>query len=104
MKIKFTKPYPDPYNPVRVYLPGWVAEFTDADAERAIAAGFAQPAPPGAYSRKGESFECAAPSGPPEKQLAGEFTPTGEEIELNDLPETAKKQARRIEGGFFKKK
>lgn len=121
MKILFLKTYRDPYDPARYYQPGWVAEFTDADAERAISEGFAEPAPAGAYSRKGAapSFECAAPA--PEinktystkeieafeEQLGQPFKKAGE-ITLDELtgdtPEAAIKEARRKEGGFFGKK
>lgn len=83
MKILFLKTYRDPYNPARYYQPGWVAEFTDPDAERAIAEGFAEPAPAGAFSRKGAapSFECAVPDQP----LTGEFKETGETTDLGGL-------------------
>ena len=80
MRILFLKPYPDPYNPTRTYQPGWVAEFTDADGQRAIDAGVAELAPPGALSRKGAapSLECAVV--PP-------FAPTGKTTDLGGLVE-----------------
>ena len=97
MKIQFEKPYPDPYNAARVYLRGWVAEFTDPDAQRAIADGYAKPAPPDAFSRKYTapdlvSSDCVAPTSPPavEKAFAPkewEVTTTGEEIALDELTE-----------------
>lgn len=81
MKIQFIKPYTDPYDSARIYKPGWVAEFTDPDAERAIADGFAKPAPADAFSRKYLSIECAVPNAP----LAGEINTTGEVTDLGGL-------------------
>ena len=80
MRILFTAPYPDPYTPGRIYQPGWVAEFTDADGQRAIDAGAATLAPEGAFSRKGDapSFDCVAP-------LDGPIAPTGESLTLDKL-------------------
>lgn len=78
MKILFIKPYADPIDPTRVYQPGWVAEFTDPDGQRAIDAGVATLAPAGAFCRKGAapSFDCAVV--PP-------FTPTGDTTDLGGL-------------------
>lgn len=83
MRIKFIRQYEDPHLPGRFYLPGWVAEFTDPDGQRAIEAGAAEPAPDGAFSRKGAapSFECAVPNQP----LSGTFKKTEEKTTLKGL-------------------
>lgn len=75
MKIQFITQYPDPYNPARVYQPGWVAEFTEPDAQAAISAGAAEPAPPDAMCRK---YASAA-------LVTSECVPTGEHITLAEL-------------------
>ena len=86
MKIQFTKTYLDPTVPGRFFQPGWVAEFTDADAERAIAAGFAVPAPVDAFCRKYAapelvSAECVTTAPTPEWT----FTKTDKTIEIDEL-------------------
>lgn len=95
MKIKFNKVHTD--SDGKKYLPGWVADWSQPDAERAIAEGFAVEAPAGAYPRKttDPSFECAAPPPPappkPRDIIEGfgkpedEFTATGEQMDLDDL-------------------
>lgn len=95
MKIQFLKTYRDPYDTNRYYQPGWVAEFTDTDAERAIAEGFAKPAPVDAFCRKYAApnlitSDCvvtpAQPSVPEEAfAKAWEMNATGEEIALEEL-------------------
>lgn len=75
MKIQFITPYPDPYDPGRVYQTGWVAEFTDADGQRAIDAGGAKLAPADAFCRKYTSPEL----------VSEECVPTGESITLAQL-------------------
>ena len=75
MKIQFITPYSDPYNPARVYQPGWVAEFTDGDGQKAIDAGAAKLAPADAFCRK-----YAAP-----ELVSSECVPTGETITLAEL-------------------
>lgn len=80
MMIEFIKPHTDGFG--KTYLRGWVAEWAQPDAERAIEEGFARRAPAGAFARKAPApvFECAAaPQGAP---LEPPFTATGEEIAL----------------------
>lgn len=114
MKIQFIKPHTDAFG--KTYQSGWVADWSQPDAERAILDGFAIIAPLGAYPRKQAApvLECAAP---PEigqtytadeikefeNKLGAPFKRAGE-IELEDLPEAAKQESRLREGGFFKKK
>lgn len=75
MKIQFITTYPDPYNPDRVYQPGWVAEFTDADGQVAIDAGAAKLAPADAFCRKYKAPEL----------VSDECVPTGEYISMAQL-------------------
>lgn len=42
MKIRFLSAYTDPYDPARMYQPGWTAEVAQPDAERLIADGIAE--------------------------------------------------------------
>lgn len=75
MKIQFITQYPDPYNPARVYQPGWVAEFTEPDGQRSIDAGAAKLAPADAFCRKYKAPEL----------VSEECVPTGEQITLEQL-------------------
>lgn len=98
MKIQFLKTYRDPYDPNRYYQPGWVAEFTDPDAERAIEAGFAKPAPVDAFSRKYAAPELVSSECVVTPPLDGGFAATGEKIALDELtaekPQAVPKTAR----------
>lgn len=86
MKIQFLKPYTDPADPNRVYQPGWVAEFTDADAQRAIDAGFAKPASPDAFCRKYAAPELVSTDCVPQSMSLHELT--------EQRPQAAPKTAR----------
>ena len=70
MKIQFTNLHTDDFD--KTYQPGWVADWSQPDAERAIEEGFAVVAPEGAYPRKQPApvLECATPplTGPFEKK------------------------------------
>lgn len=90
MKIQFTAPHTDGFG--KKYETGWVADWSDPDARAAIEAGFAVPAPEGAYPRKTAApvFECAVPAAP---LSGGEFVKTGEKINLQQLTEEEKKSA-----------
>lgn len=95
MKIQFTKQHTDPFG--KTYLPGWVADWSQPDGERAIAEGFAIHAPEGAYPRKQAApvLECATPAPLP---LSGDMEATGQEIDLDELkaekPQVVPKTAR----------
>ena len=91
MKIQFTKTYPAADG--KTYQAGWVADWAQPDAEAAIAAGYAIPAPEGAYPRKHAApvFVCAAPSSPAAEPLSGPIEPTGETIAVEDLQKPKKK-------------
>jgi hypothetical protein len=74
MKIRFIQPYPDPYNPSRTYQPGWVAEFTDPDGQRAIDAGAAE--------QVGDDVRSWKYTG---ATVSTDCVPTGESLTLDDL-------------------
>jgi hypothetical protein len=98
MKIQFLKPHTDDYG--KAYQPGWVADWSEPDANAAIAKGFAKLAPEGAYPRKTSApvFECAVP---PSAPLAEEFAATGETITVDELTAGDKKKITAI-GRIFK--
>ena len=75
MKIKFSQPYTDHRNPAKTFQPGWVAEFSDPDAQAAIDGGFAEPVSDGIYSRR-----YAGTS-----KVSTECVPTGTSITLAEL-------------------
>ena len=82
MKIEFIKPHTDGFG--KTYQPGWVADWAQPDAERAIEEGFAVVAPEGAYPRKQPApvMECAVA---PSALLTGNFKKTRKTIDLKDL-------------------
>ena len=95
MKIQFLKPHTDDHG--KAYQPGWVADWSEPDANAAIAKGIAKPAPEGAYPRKTSApvFECAP------LPLEGEFKATGEAVELGELTTDEKKKSAAF-GRIFK--
>jgi len=96
MKIKFLKPYPDPYNPAKTYLPGWVAEFSDPDAQAVIKGGFAHEVSSDVRARRYEA-----------QQVSTECAPTGTTITLTELtgkkPKETKKEPESDLTAFFVK-
>lgn len=86
MKIRFIAPYTDPYDASRVYQPGWVAEFTDPDGQRAIDAGAAEQ-----VSADVRSWKYTGAT------VSTDCVPTGQSLTLDELvaPEVEQKTEKR---------
>lgn len=96
MKIKFLKAYPDPANPAKTFKPGWVAEFSEPDAQAAIDGGYAQQVSADIRARRYEA-----------QQVSAECVPTGTSITLKELtgkkPKETKKEPESDLTAFFVK-
>ena len=84
MKIKFLKAYPDPANPAKTFQAGWVAEFSEPDAQAAIDGGYAHPVTSDIHARRYET-----------QQISTECVPTGTSITLKELTGKKSKETKK---------